>query len=158
MLCRTSSQICGRWYLPTFLLRDGLFALIYRASLINLIRFRSSLFQDGKVVNSDSMTRDVGMVMYGGRGLEMFFEPIFKISGWLPYIFMITVRTQTTLNHSWPVVITSATNGNNICLWHSLPGGYNIYHKKKVDLPSTTCKMAITSATCSIWYQFQWGQ
>ena len=43
MLCRTSSQICGRWYLPTFLLRDGLFALMYRASFINLIRFWSSL-------------------------------------------------------------------------------------------------------------------
>ena len=36
-LCRTSSQICGRWYLPTFLLRDRLFALMYRASFISLV-------------------------------------------------------------------------------------------------------------------------
>ena len=28
MLSRTSSHICGRWYLPMFLLRDGLLALI----------------------------------------------------------------------------------------------------------------------------------
>ena len=28
MLYRTSSQICGRWYLPTFLFRDGLLTLI----------------------------------------------------------------------------------------------------------------------------------
>ena len=43
MLSRTSSQICGRWYLPMFLLRDGLLALIYRASFIVLKRFWSSL-------------------------------------------------------------------------------------------------------------------
>ena len=43
MLSRTSSQICGRWYLPMFLLRDGLLALIYRASFMVLKRFWSSL-------------------------------------------------------------------------------------------------------------------
>ena len=35
--------------------------------------------QDGKVVNSDIMTRDVNMVMYGGWGLEMLHVPFFKI-------------------------------------------------------------------------------
>ena len=43
MLSRTSSQICGRWYLPMFLLRDGLLALIYRASFMVLKRFWFSL-------------------------------------------------------------------------------------------------------------------
>ena len=43
MLSRTSSQICGRWYLPMFLLRDGLLALMYRASFMVLKRFWSSL-------------------------------------------------------------------------------------------------------------------
>ena len=43
MLNRTSSQMCGRWYLPMFLFRDGLLTLIYRASLMVLIRFWSSL-------------------------------------------------------------------------------------------------------------------
>ena len=38
MLNRTSSQMCGRWYLPMFLFRDGLMTLIYRASLIVLMR------------------------------------------------------------------------------------------------------------------------
>ena len=28
MLTRTSPHICGRWYLPIFLLRDGLLALM----------------------------------------------------------------------------------------------------------------------------------
>ena len=32
VLTRTSSQTCGRWYLPTFLLRDGSLTLMYRAS------------------------------------------------------------------------------------------------------------------------------
>ena len=39
MLSRTSSQICARWYLPMFLLRDGLLALMYRASFMVLKRF-----------------------------------------------------------------------------------------------------------------------
>ena len=43
MLNRTSSQTCGGWYLPTFLFRDGSLILMYRASFIVLIRFKSSL-------------------------------------------------------------------------------------------------------------------
>ena len=43
MLSRTSSHMCGRWYLPMFLLRDGLFTLMYRASFMVLQRFWSSL-------------------------------------------------------------------------------------------------------------------
>ena len=43
VLTRTSSQTCGRWYLSTFLLRDGSLTLMYRASFIVLIWFKSSL-------------------------------------------------------------------------------------------------------------------
>ena len=43
MLNRTLSQMCGRWYLPMSLLRDGLLTLIYKAYLMVLIRFWSSL-------------------------------------------------------------------------------------------------------------------
>ena len=43
VLNRTSSQICGRCYLPMFLLRDGLLTLMYGASLIVLMSFWSSL-------------------------------------------------------------------------------------------------------------------
>ena len=43
VLNRTSSQTCGRWYLPTFLLRDGSLTLMYRTSFIVLIWFKSSL-------------------------------------------------------------------------------------------------------------------
>ena len=39
---RTSSQMCGRWYLSMFLFRDGLLTLIYRAYLMVLMRFWSS--------------------------------------------------------------------------------------------------------------------
>ena len=42
MLNRTSSNICGRWYLRTFLLRDGSLALMYIASFMALLRFWSS--------------------------------------------------------------------------------------------------------------------
>ena len=42
-LCNTSFHICGRWYLPMFLLRDGSLTLMNRASFIALVRFWSSL-------------------------------------------------------------------------------------------------------------------
>ena len=80
MLSRTSFQTCSRWYLPMFLFRDGLFTLTYRASFMSLVKFLSSLPNMEKIVNSDRVTRDVDMVMYRGRALEMFFKPLFKIS------------------------------------------------------------------------------
>ena len=43
VLSRTSSLMCGRWYLPMFLLRDGLLTLVNIASFIHLLRFWSSL-------------------------------------------------------------------------------------------------------------------
>ena len=80
MLCRTSSHICGRWYLPMFLFRDGLFDS-YVESLFNCsqeVLILSSHYTE--VVNSDTVTRDDRMVIDGGRGLEMFLEPLCKIS------------------------------------------------------------------------------
>ena len=43
LLSRTSSHMCGRWYLPIFLFRDGLLTLMNNASFIHLLRFWSSL-------------------------------------------------------------------------------------------------------------------
>ena len=43
LLTWTSSHMWGRWYLPMFLLRDGLLTLINIDSLISLERFCSSL-------------------------------------------------------------------------------------------------------------------
>ena len=43
MVNRIASHMCGRWYLAMFLLRDGLLTLIYKASLMVLMRFWSSL-------------------------------------------------------------------------------------------------------------------
>ena len=40
---RSSSHMCGRLYLPMFLLRDGSLTLMYNASLMDLMRFWSSL-------------------------------------------------------------------------------------------------------------------
>ena len=43
VLNRTLSHMCGRWYLPMFLLRDWLLTLMYNAPLMVLMRFWSSL-------------------------------------------------------------------------------------------------------------------
>ena len=42
VLNRTLSHMCGRWYLPMFLLRDWLLTLMYNAPLMVLMRFWSS--------------------------------------------------------------------------------------------------------------------
>ena len=42
-----------------------------------VLTFSSHYF---KVVNGDIVTRDDRMVMNGGRGLEMFFKPLCKVS------------------------------------------------------------------------------
>ena len=57
-----------------FLFKDGLLTLMYRASLSVLS------YHYTEVVNGDTVTRDDRMVMDRGRGLEMFFEPLCKIS------------------------------------------------------------------------------
>ena len=72
MLNSTSSQICGRWYLPIFLFGDGLLTLIYRVSLMVLIRFWSSLQNCGKIFKTDiSVTSGPSLVIrnIGGWGL-----------------------------------------------------------------------------------------
>ena len=43
LLIRTSSDTCGRWYLPMFLFRDGLLTLMNIDSFISLERFCFSL-------------------------------------------------------------------------------------------------------------------
>ena len=53
--------------------------------------------QYGKIVNSDFMTRDVMMVIYGRWGLEMFFQPLFKIPSWLTNILIITINPVTLI-------------------------------------------------------------
>ena len=71
VLNRTSSQTCGRWYLPTCLLRDGSLTLMYRASFIVLIWFTSSLPPNNvEVVDGNIVTSDVTVVIYGRRGVS----------------------------------------------------------------------------------------
>ena len=43
VLNRTSSHMWGRWHLPMFLFRDELLTLMYKASLMGLMKFCSSL-------------------------------------------------------------------------------------------------------------------
>ena len=88
---RTSSQICGRRYMPKFLLRDGLLTLIYRASLIVLMRFWASLPTMLKFLNwfCDQWCYS-GHIW--GWGLLMFLEPLSKCSGGFPYIFFMTLH------------------------------------------------------------------
>ena len=92
MLNRTSSHICGRWYFPMFLLRDGLFTLMYTASSIVLIRFWSSLPTILKLSMVFLWPVMLKWSYIGEGGLKMFIEPLSKCSWWLPYILLITLH------------------------------------------------------------------
>ena len=61
-----------------------------RASLIALVRFWSSLPHYSKIVDVDIVTCGVTVVKYRGRGLLMFLEPFYKISGRFSNVFFIT--------------------------------------------------------------------
>ena len=54
--------------------------------------------QYGKIGNSDSMTRGDKVVMYRGRGIDMFLKALFKISCWLFYIFLIRIHPVTFIS------------------------------------------------------------
>ena len=95
MLNRNSSQMCGRWYLPIFLFRDGSLILIYRASFDGSHEVLVLSPHYFKIFYADVMTSGVMMVKYGGWGLLVFFEPLSKISGGFPYIFLITLHPVT---------------------------------------------------------------
>ena len=105
MLNRTSSHMCGRWYLPMFLLRDGLFTLMYIASLIALIRFWSSL--PSKLKLSMVVLWPVMLKRsYVGRGPSGVPEPLSKCYWWLPCICIITLH---------PVVFVSVDDVTLLC-------------------------------------------
>ena len=75
--CRTSSQMLGSWYLPRFLLRDGL--LTYEHCLFdghgNFLHFP---VYNGKTVYIYVMSCRLTMLVNGAEGPEMFFKPVSK--------------------------------------------------------------------------------
>ena len=95
VLHRTSSQICGRWNLPMFLLRGGLLTLINNASFIALLRFLVLPPYYTKIISGDPVTSGVKMVKNWGGCLLMFLEPLSKSSWGLSNVFLITIHPIT---------------------------------------------------------------
>ena len=92
MLCRTSSHMCGRWYLPIFLLRDGSLTLMYRASFMVLRRFWPSLPTISKLSMVTLWPEMVEWSWMGEGVLRCSFKPLWKVSCWLPNIFFLTIH------------------------------------------------------------------
>ena len=102
LLIRTSSHICGRWYLPMFLFKDGLLTLMNIDSLISLERFCSSLSTILKLFKVMVMTCGVTMVVDRGGGLQVFLVSLSKCSSCLTYVLLITSQpiTFVSLNYA----------------------------------------------------------
>ena len=56
VVCRTSSHIWGRWYLPIFLFRDGSLTLMNKASFIFLRPGRSHVWNWRKLVSQQNLS------------------------------------------------------------------------------------------------------
>ena len=69
LLNRTSCHICGRWFLPTFLFRNGLLTLMYIDSFMNLMRFFSSL---PNILNLSSVVLWPVMLKWSNSGEGVF--------------------------------------------------------------------------------------
>ena len=128
MLSRTSSQICGRWYLPMFLLRDGLFALMYRASFMVHKRFWSSL---PSMVKLSMVTSWPEMLRWSYMGMGPLDVPCTSLQN-----FLLTL--QYTHHHNPPC-------HTYICMWpHFFEEWIFVFwgHKKVFD-GMTSFKMYI---------------
>ena len=152
VLNRTSSQTCGRWYLPTFLLRDGSLTLMYRASFIVLIWFKSSLPTNVEVVDGNIVTTDVAVVIYGRGEFQMFLEPFTKSSWGLSNIFLITIH---------PVTMVSVDDSTLLLDWVFVFGSYqevldgsasfNLYPKLSANVLNALTKSTVRIPKYPTW-------
>ena len=110
VLDRTSSCMCGRWYLPLLLSRDELLTLMNNASFINLLRFWSFL---PNMLKFSMVSSGVKMVIYRGGCLEVFFEPLSKCSWGLFTEFLIAFHpvTLVSIDDSTFFLMLSWTSG-----------------------------------------------
>ena len=102
---RTSSHMCGRWYLPLFLFRDGLLTLMYRASFMALMRFWSSL---PTILKSSILMLWPVMLRWSNMGEEAFWCSLNlspKCSWGLSYIFLITIHPTTFVTVDDPTLL-----------------------------------------------------
>ena len=103
-LTNTSSHICGSWYLPIFLLRDGSLTLMSIASLMDLAILWSYLPTVLKVSRERSWPVVLVVVMDGWGGPHVFSEPFCKSSAWFPNIFF-TVHPATLISVDHPTFL-----------------------------------------------------
>ena len=97
MLNRTSSHIWVRWYLPMFLLRDGLLTYLYSLFYLSHEVLVIPLHYN-EIFQCSGMTCDVIIVIYWGRGFKMFPEPLPKCFWWFSNILLITFHSVTLLS------------------------------------------------------------
>ena len=102
-LANSSSHICGSWYLPIFLFRDGPLTLIRIASLMDLTMVLSA--NNAEIFNEKVMTNGVVVVMDGWVGPCVFSEPFYKSSAWLLYVFFFTVHPTTLESVNQPTFV-----------------------------------------------------
>ena len=96
-LTSTSSQICGSWYLPIFLLRDGSLTL-NQHSLSDCSSHALVIpAHNAEIVQGHFMTRGLKVVIDGWWWPQVFPESFSKCSASLPYVFFLAVHPTTLI-------------------------------------------------------------
>ena len=116
-LISTSSHMCGSWYLPIFLFRDGSFTHTNIASLVVLAMVWSSLSTILKLSRDNSWPV---MLWWSwiGWSLHVFYEPLCKWYAWFPSVFF----HHSPPCHTWTCRSPHSFAGWYLCLW-GVPGG-----------------------------------
>ena len=101
-LTGTSSHICGSWYLPIFLFRDGSLTLINTASLMALAIFWSSLPTMLKLSRDSSWPVVLWWSCMGDGALMCSLNLSAKVLPDFPNVLFITIHPSTLVpvNHS----------------------------------------------------------
>ena len=99
VLSRTSFHMCGRWYLPIVLLRDGVLTLLTLIDLfypsVEVLVFPPHYVE---IFYGEMVTSGVKMVIYRGGCLEVFFEPVSKCSWGLSNVFLTAFHPVTLVS------------------------------------------------------------
>ena len=98
-------QICGRLYFPIFLLRVGLFTLIYTDSLMVLAKLISSLPIILKFSIDVSWPLLLWCINIGDGAFRCSLNLSPKVSSWLSYVFFIAVNLPTTVAVNGTVLV-----------------------------------------------------
>ena len=80
--------MCGSWYFPMSLFRDGVIDLNIHGLLDSPGDAICLPAYDGEAIHADKMSHGLAVLVDREGGSEVFFEPVLKGPSWFPYVLL----------------------------------------------------------------------